>query len=201
MRGPVFDKWIRLLRPKWLPLAVRYPKYRFGRGTYDDGLEILEWGEGAKLSVGSFCSIAAGVRIILGGNHRTDWVTTYPFGHTREDWPAAAGIVGHPATRGDVVIGNDVWIAFGASILSGVSIGDGAVVGAHAVVSRDVPPYAVVVGNPAQVVRHRFDQSTIERLLALKWWEWSDHKISRFMSRLLSPDIEGFLSEATNTLE
>jgi chloramphenicol O-acetyltransferase type B len=197
----IFGKWARSLRPKWLPLVVRFPKYRFGRGTYDDGLEIMEWGEGAKLSVGNFCSIAAGVRIFLGGNHRTDWVTTYPFGHTRGPWSAAAGIPGHPATRGDIVIGNDVWIAYGATILSGVSIGDGAVVGAHAVVSRDVPPYAVVVGNPAQVVRHRFDASTIERLLKLRWWDWSDDKLSRLMPRLLSPDIEAFLSEAARSAD
>lgn len=193
----MFERLLRIVRPKLLPLSIRFPNHRFGRGTYDDDLKILEWGEGAKLQVGQFCSIAAGARIILGGNHRVDWVTTYPFSHFRERWPTAAGIPGHPATRGDVIIGNDVWIGYGATILSGVSIGDGAVIGAHAVVSRDVPSYAVAVGNPAKVVRHRFDQPTIDRLLAVSWWDWPEQKIARFMPRLLDPDIEAFLNEAS----
>ena len=193
----MFERLLRVVRPTMLPLSARFPHHRFGRGTYDNNLKILEWGEGAKLQVGQFCSIAAGVKIILGGNHRVDWVTTYPFSHFREAWPGAAGIPGHPATRGDVIIGNDVWIGFGATILSGVSIGDGAVIGAQAVVSRAVPPYGIAVGNPANVVRHRFDQQTIDRLLAVKWWDWTDQKIARFMPRLLGPDIAAFLDEAS----
>lgn len=192
----MFERLLRVVRPGLLPLPVRFPTHRFGRGTYDDDLKILDWGEGARLHVGQFCSIASGVRIILGGNHRVDWVTTYPFTHFRDAWPSAAGISGHPATRGDVVIGNDVWLAFGATILSGVTIGDGAVIGAHAVVSRDVPPYAVVVGNPAQVVRRRFEQAVIDRLLAVAWWNWPDAKIARLMPKLLAADIEAFLAEA-----
>lgn len=192
----MLDTVLRLLRTRRLPLSLRYPRHRFGRGTYDDGLEVLDWGEGASLTVGQFCSIAAGVHIFLGGNHRSDWVTTFPFSHFRDDWPTAAGIPGHPATRGDVVIGNDVWIGFGATILSGVSIGDGAVIGAKAMVSRSVPPYAVVAGNPARIARHRFDQPTVERLLALRWWDWPESKISRLMPRLLSADIESFLQAA-----
>ena len=194
----MFGSILRLLR-KRLPLSARYPDYRFGRGTYDDGLEILEWGEGAKVSIGQFCSIAAGVKIFLGGNHRTDWVTTYPFSQFQAAWPAATGIGGHPATRGDVTIGNDVWIGAGATILSGVTIGDGAVVGASAVVSRDVPPYAIVAGNPGRVARYRFAQGTIDRLLATKWWDWPEDKISRFMPRLLGADIEAFLDEAARS--
>lgn len=100
-----------------------YDSFPVGRHTYGNP-EIIEWGEGATLSIGAFCSIAEGVAIFLGGNHRLDWVTTYPFNYL---WECGAGFQGHPATKGDVVIGNDVWIGRNAAILSGVHIGDGAV--------------------------------------------------------------------------
>jgi acetyltransferase-like isoleucine patch superfamily enzyme len=105
---------------------------------------IRQWGEGAKLTVGKFTSIASGVVIMLGGNHRPDWGTTYPFNVLL---PSFSHIKGHPATDGDVVIGNDVWIGTDAKIMSGVTIGDGAVVAANAVVTKDVAPYSIVGGG------------------------------------------------------
>ncbi|MFZ5775279.1 MAG: CatB-related O-acetyltransferase [Thermodesulfobacteriota bacterium] len=187
--------WERLFpeapeRPK--TLAEKYPRYAIGRWSYGSP-EILSWNEGAELTVGAFCSMADGVRILLGGEHRLDWVTTYPFS---ELWDAAKEIPGHPATKGDVVIGNDVWIGREALILSGVTIGDGAVIGAGAVVSREVPPYAVVAGNPARLIRKRFSDQQIERLQALQWWHWPDERIAPLLPLLLSPDVEAFLARA-----
>lgn len=170
-------------------LADRYPEYNIGPGSYGD-LKVFHWGEGATLSVGSYVSIAQGVSVFLGGEHRPDWVTTYPFNVL---WPEGRGIAGHPRTKGDVRIGNDVWVGAGATIMSGVTVGDGAVIGARALVSRDVPPYGIVVGNPAQLIKRRFDDPTIERLLELKWWDWPPHVLQRAIPRLLSSDLEEFL--------
>jgi len=121
-------------------------------------------GEEEGLIIGKYCSIAANVTIMLGGNHRYDWITTYPFSVI---WPAYSYIKGHPKSKGFVVIGNDVWIGRNAMIMSGVHIGDGAVVGAGSIITKDVPPYAIVAGNPAKVVRYRFNEDQIERLLRI----------------------------------
>ena len=160
-------------------------QYEVGRGTYGEPI-IRHWGEPTTLRVGCFCSIANGVTIFLGGNHRTDWITTYPFSVFRT---GAKHIKGHPASRGDVIIGHDVWIASGAVILSGVRIGDGAVIGASSVVSHDVPPYSIVAGNPATVVRMRFCEEDIFILQSLKWWNWDDTKIDAAMTFLLNSDV------------
>jgi hypothetical protein len=133
---------------------------------------------------------------MMGGNHRPDWVTTYPFSAINDRWPEAAAIEGHPSTRGDVTIGNDVWIGQNATILSGVSIGHGACVAASAMVSRNVPPYAIVAENPARVVRKRFSDEQIEQLLAINWWDWSEELIRTHVADLLQTDIDAFLRVA-----
>ena len=159
-------------------------------GDYTYGLpKVFEWGEGAKLKIGKFCSIAEDVKIFLGGNHRTDWITTYPLMEIFKDWEEAKGVTGHPATKGNIVIGNDVWIGNGAVILSGVSVGDGAVIGASAVVSKNVDPYSLVVGNPAVEVKKRFNKKTIDDLLRLQWWNWPLEKIKKNVSLLCSDNI------------
>ncbi len=172
---------------RWLGGSRRDWRRRFavGEGTYGEP-RVLHWGEAATLRVGKYCSIAEGVTIFLGGNHRTDWITTYPFPVFRA---SARTIKGHPATRGDVVIGHDVWIGAGATILSGVRIGDGAVVGACAVVTREVPAYTIVAGNPARVVRNRFSETDVARLLALAWWDWSPGKLDAGIRWLLAGDV------------
>lgn len=172
----------------------KYPQYQIGRGTYGSP-RVRNSSEGPTLRIGAFCSIAARSQIFLGGEHRVDWVTTYPFAAL---WPEAHGIEGYPRIRGDVVIGNDVWIGSDAIILSGVAIGDGAVVAAGAVVTKSVPPYSVVAGNPAGVLRLRFDERSIQRLLVVKWWDWDDAKIKQFLPLLLADDIERFLAAAEN---
>jgi len=183
----------RILRaPNPLMLDHRFPQYSIGRGSYGD-LRVLEFGEGANLQIGAYCSFAKGVQIFLGGEHRTDWVTTYPFSALDARFRS---IVGHPKTRGDVRIGNDVWIGREAMVMSGVTIGDGAVIGARAVITRDVPPYAIAAGNPGQVVRERFSPDVIKRLLAQSWWNWSDARIAAAVPLLLSNDIEAFLQAA-----
>ena len=150
-------------------------------------------GEGATLRIGAFCSIANGVKIYLGGEHRTDWVTTFPFCIL---WESGHTLEGHPKTKGDVVIGNDVWLGAESVILSGVTIGDGAAIGARAVVTGNVPPYAIVAGNPARIVKNRFDDETISRLSKIKWWEWKDAKIDKALPMLLNDDIRKFMEFA-----
>ncbi len=143
-----------------------------GRFSYCfENVTVRQWDEGAALRIGAFCSIASEVNIFLGGNHRTDWVTTFPFGHIYEDELVREKITGHPATKGDVVIGNDVWIGTGVTILSGVTIGDGAVICANACVAKDVLPYQIVGGNPAHALKQRFDDEIVEMLLKLRWWD------------------------------
>lgn len=181
-------------------LAREIERWGWSIGAHTYGApRVLEAGL-AGLTVGRFCSIGPSVTIAL-GNHRTDLVTTYPF-------RAIAGIVGGGLwaealkagpdhdTRGDVVIGDEVWLGANCIILSGVTIGSGAVVGAGAVVRRDVPPYAIVTGNPAQVARTRFDAATIERLLRLNWWAWPDARIAAYLPLILGTDIAAFLDRA-----
>lgn len=161
---------------------------RVGAFTYgDERMSIREWGEGAGLTIGRYCSIAANVTILLGGNHRTEWITTYPFGHVHIDRLGGEGIVGNPFSRGDVEIGNDVWIGHGATILSGVSIGHGAVVAAQAVVSRDVPPYHIVAGNPARTVTERFAPEIVALLLELSWWDLPEGVVRAIAGELSAP--------------
>jgi acetyltransferase-like isoleucine patch superfamily enzyme len=174
------------------PRTDEVPSVPMGRGSYGNP-KVLSWGEGATLCIGSFCSIAANVTIVLGGEHRTDWVTTYPF---NVRWESAKSCTGHPRSKGNVTVEHDVWLGYGAVLLSGVTLHTGAVVGCNAVVSRDVPAYTIVAGNPAKLVRQRFDDETIVRLLATKWWERTDEEISRLMPALLGSDIDYFLREA-----
>jgi acetyltransferase-like isoleucine patch superfamily enzyme len=171
-----------------------YPKsigeFSYGAPT------VMEWGEGAKLTIGKFCSIAEKVTIFLGGNHKTEWISTYPFSALSELWEEAQGIVGHPATKGDVTIGNDVWIGYGVTILSGVTIGDGAVIGANSVIAKDIEPYSIVAGNPFKVIKKRFSEEQIETLLKIQWWEWDISKIRRALPYLCSDRIDTFLGFA-----
>lgn len=175
----------------FLPI-VSVLSYEMGRGSYGEPT-IHDWGAQETVTIGKFCSIAHGVQIFTGGEYRPDWVTTYPFNVI---WSHVAGdIKGHPKSKRNVVIGNDVWIGMDALILSGVTIGDGAVIGARAVVTKDVPPYAIVAGNPAKIIRYRFDEETIRKLLEISWWDWPDEKIASAMDSLLSTDICHFIKK------
>lgn len=167
--------------------------WTIGDHTYGQP-RIFEEAE-AKLNIGNYTSIAEGCVIAL-GNHRIDFVSTYPFATLGKFWPSApAGFRDH-GSKGDVNIGSDVWIGSRVFISSGVTIGDGAVIGAQAVVTKDVPPYGIVTGNPAKLIRYRFDKQIIERLLRVKWWDWPEEKVDRFIPQILSSDIEAFLALA-----
>jgi virginiamycin A acetyltransferase len=137
-----------------------------------------------KLLIGKFCSIAHGAEFILnGGNHQTSALSTYPFEIFGGDWAGSMEGRQYPH-KGDIVIGNDVWIGYRAVIMPGVSVGDGAIIAACAVVTKDVPPYAIVGGNPAQIIRKRFSEEQIARLQELKWWDWPLEEITRRVKEL-----------------
>jgi acetyltransferase-like isoleucine patch superfamily enzyme len=171
-------------------------KYGFKGGEHSYGVPIVRWwGEPVKLTIGSYCSLADRIEIFLGGNHRTDWVTTYPF-PAFLDWPEVSDMAGPPQSNGDVVIGNDVWIGSAAVILSGVTIGDGAVVGCHSMVTKDVAPYSIVAGSPARQVATRFPPEIVKRLLQLAWWDWPQERLRRYLPMMLSDRIAEFLTMA-----
>lgn len=169
-----------------------YAKHQIGRGTY--GHPLVLFPEYGTLTIGAFCSIADGAIIQLGGNHAMVCATTYPFNHL---WPSAAGI-GMPlppaGLKRDIAVGNDVWIARGAHVLSGVTIGNGAVVGAGSLVTKDVAPYEVVGGNPARHIRFRFSPDVVDGLQQLAWWRWPDERIAEALPLLLSGDVGALLS-------
>ena len=173
--------------------ALHYPgRYSMGFASY--GLpEVLDWGEGADLKIGAYCSIADKVTIMLGGHHRVQWLSTYPFAEKlpeRKDLPPSS------FSRGDVVIGNDVWICTGAIVLSGLTIGNGAVIAAGVVVTGNVEPYAVVAGNPARLIRWRFEASVRQKLEVIAWWHWPPEEVERVAHLLSSRDIEDLLAYA-----
>lgn len=145
-----------------------------------------------RLVIGKFCSIACGARFLFNSaNHTLASLSTYPFPLFFEEWGLEKENVAQAwDNKGDILVGNDVWIGYEAIILAGVAIGDGAVIGARAVVTKDVPPYTIVGGTPARPIRKRFDDETIARLLALKWWDWPEEKIARNIRAIQSGRIE-----------
>lgn len=177
-----------------LKFRKKYPSYELGVGTY--GLPLVyDDHDGYTLRIGSFCSIASGVKIFLGMNHRTDWITTYPFSAF---FDAASHIKNSSISKGNVTIGSDVWLCANCTILSGVNIGHGAVVGTGAVVTKDIEPYAIVAGNPAKMVRWRFDCKTRETLLKIAWWNWPLQELIKITDVLCSNNIEDLLIYARN---
>lgn len=168
------------------------PGFECKIGDYTYGFEHIEVVlHGANLYIGKFCSIAVGVKLFLGLNHRTDWISTYPFGGRYKGIFKYNGPRGYLQSKGDVNIGNDVYIGIDSRIMSGVKIGDGAVIGAHTVVAKDVPPYSIVVGNPGRVVKKRFNEEDISFLLKLKWWDLPIDEINAIIPYLTSSDIKG----------
>jgi len=199
--------WLKRLREKRSKRAIRklprieqgaarfrleYPGYAYGYGSYGVP-QVHDWHEGTTLSIGAYCSIAGGVQIFLGGHHRADWVTTFPFPAML---PEAAHIADFGGSHGDVRVGNDVWLCSDCTLLSGVTIGDGAIVAAGSLVTRDVEPYAVVGGNPARFLKWRFPEEQRLELLRSAWWNWPKEEIQGLTDKLCSQDVEGFLADA-----
>lgn len=160
-----------------------------GEFTYGEPT-IHMWTDKYKVKIGKFCSFSHNITIIVDGNHRIDWVSTYPFGKVIKDIKENPG---HPIGKGDIIIGNDVWIALGVLILPGVKIGDGAVIGANSVVTKNVDDYEIVAGNPAKHVKYRFSQEQIDSLKKIKWWDWPIEKIKANLEMIESPNIDEFI--------
>jgi len=165
-----------------------------GRGSYGDPRVVTFPGDTAKVDIGSFTSIGRDVQLMDGGNHRTDWVTTFPFRAVYDLDGAYAD--GHPATKGDIEIGSDVWIGRGARVMSGVRIGHGAVIAAYSVVTKDVRHYAIVAGIPASERRRRFSDEQIEALLEIAWWDWPMARIMECVPSLCDDRIDEFIAVA-----
>lgn len=145
-----------------------------------------------RLIIGKFCSLACGVRFLFNSaNHSMKSLSTYPFPLFFEEWGLdKKDVAASWDNKGDIVIGNDVWIGYEAVVMAGVTIGDGAVIGTRAVVTKDVPPYTIVGGIPAKPIRKRFCEETIAALLAMKWWDWPEEKISENLGAIQSGRID-----------
>ena len=170
-------------------LTEMYPNFEIGHKTYGDcSVLIMGWGVDATAKIGDYCSFGSHACLLYGGDHRTEWVTTFPLINKTDS----------VISKGDIIIGNDVWIGHGAYVLSGVTVGDGAVIGCNAVVTKDVPPYTIVVGNPAEIVRKRFSDTVIQRLLAVRWWDFPDDEVMRLAPLLMSANIQECLTELEN---
>lgn len=152
---------------------------------------------GDKLIIGKFCSIACGAKFLFNSaNHTLTSLSTYTFPLFFEEWDLEMKNVAKAwDNKGNIIIGNDVWIGYDAIILSGVTIGDGAIIGARAIVTKDVPPYTIVGGVPAKAIRKRFNEKTIKSLLNLKWWDWPEERIAANIQRIQRGQISEFTEE------
>ena len=161
---------------------------KVGKHTYGlESAKFLRWGEdNPKVYIGRFCSISYGLQFVTGGDHRQEWVSTFPFGHTETTKNICSPVHGHPHPSKDISIMNDVWIGRNVSIMSGVCIGNGAVIATNSHVVKDVPDYAIVGGNPAKLIKFRFNDETIKELLEIKWWDWQEEKIKKNLLYLTS---------------
>ncbi|MGL6259862.1 CatB-related O-acetyltransferase [Vibrio sp. WXL103] len=158
---------------------------------------------GNALHIGKFCAFASGVQFIMpDANHATAGITTYPFAVFGERWAETLPLAEYPFKKyRDTIIGNDVWLGYDVTVMPGVSIGHGSIIGSKSVVSKDIPPYSIAVGNPAKVVKARFNDADRENLLALAWWDWEIELIERAMPILVKGDIPRLLEFAqTNGL-
>jgi virginiamycin A acetyltransferase len=144
-----------------------------------------------KLIIGKFCAIATNVKFIMNGaNHKLDAISTYPFPIFGNGWETAMNLLMELPSKGDTVIGNDVWIGYESVILPGITIGDGAIIAAKSVVTKDVPAYRVVGGNPAGIIKQRFSDAEIAQLLKIGWWDWEIDKISRNIHLIMQSDLQ-----------
>jgi virginiamycin A acetyltransferase len=181
--------------------TVSNPNITIGDYTYYDDPEDSENFErnvlyhfpfiGDRLIIGKFCALARGIKFIMNGaNHKLNGFSTYPFYIFGNDWETATPEPGDLPYKGDTVIGNDVWIGYEAVLMPGVTVGNGAIIAAKSVVVSDVPPYAIVGGNPARLIRQRFGDDMVEALLAIAWWNWDIGKITRNLDKIVAADIQ-----------
>ena len=184
----------------FLKNIIKSPNIIVGDSTYYDDFEDVHNFEknvryhfdftGDKLIIGKFCMIASGVKFVMNGaNHLTDSLSAYPFAIFGKGWEKAMEGKSYPM-KGDTIIGNDVWIGHNATLMPGIKIGDGAIIATNSTVVKDVEPYSVVGGNPAREIKKRFPKETIDKLLKLKWWDWSLEKISDNLQHLTDNKID-----------
>lgn len=182
----------------FLKNIIKNPQISVGDFTYyDDPEDVYNFEKNVlylfdfiddKLEIGKFCQIATGVRFIMNGaNHAMDGVSAYPFKVMCSSW---AKTPMNSVSKGYTIIGNDVWIGNSATIMQGVKVGDGAIIGTNSLVTKDVEPYSIVGGNPARLIRKRYDEETIEFLLKLRWWGWPVEKITKNLDLITGSDIE-----------
>jgi len=187
----------------FLKNIIQSPNILVGDYTYYDDFDNVENFEknvkylfdfiGDKLIIGKFCMIASNVIFIMNGaNHLSAAISTFPFAIFGNDWSDAMDGKEYPS-KGNTVIGNDVWIGYGVTIMPGVLIGDGAIIATKSVVTRDVAPYSIVGGNPAEEIRKRFSEEKIDKLLHIKWWDWSIEKITKNVKNLTGNEIGAFV--------
>ncbi|MDK2562369.1 Vat family streptogramin A O-acetyltransferase [Romboutsia sedimentorum] len=180
--------------------TIKNPNIQVGDYTYYSDINGCEDFEkhvthhydfiGDKLIVGKFCAIASGVEFIMNGaNHRINSVTTYPFNIMGNGWEKVTPNLAKLPYKGDTIVGNDVWIGQNVTIMPGIEIGDGAIIAANSTITKDVLPYHIVGGNPAKIIRRRFDDSLVSYLLDLKWWDWDKEKIFSNLEILCSADL------------
>jgi virginiamycin A acetyltransferase len=185
--------------------TVSNPQIIIGDYTYyddPDGSENFERNVlylypfmGDRLIIGRFCALARDVKFIMNGaNHKISGFSAYPFSIFGNGWERITPQPGDLPYKGDTVIGNDVWIGYDSLIMPGVKIGDGAIIASRSVVVSDVAPYAVVGGNPARLIRMRFPEQTVEKLLAVKWWDWDADKITRNLENITAADMDALLN-------
>ncbi len=184
----------------FLKNLVKNPNIEIGDYTYYDDFENVDNFEknikyhfdfiGDKLIIGKFCMIASDVKFIMnGGNHLTESISAYPFAIFGNDWQNAMDGKNYP-TKGDTIIGNDVWLGHNVTIMPGIKIGDGAIIATNTTVTKDVSPYSIIGGNPGKVIKKRFSEENIELLLQIKWWNWEIEKITENVQLLTSNDFE-----------
>jgi acetyltransferase-like isoleucine patch superfamily enzyme len=178
------------------------PTLKIGAHTYGGSyINVIHAGDSAMVTVGKFCSIANNINIILGGNHRTDWVSTYPFGHLNADFgnfgEAVRGVMPKPK---NVIIGNDVWIGSGVTIMGGVTVGDGAIIAANSHVIKNIAPYTIYGGNPAQKIKDRFESKIIDDLLQIQWWNYDIKSIKKIIPYLTCIPTQDSISQLKREL-
>ncbi len=185
--------------------TVSNPNIIVGDYTYYDDPEDSEDFErnvlyhfpfiGDRLIIGKFCALARGVKFIMNGaNHKLNGFSTYPFGIFGNGWEKVTPQIEELPYKGDTVVGNDVWIGYEAVTMPGVQVGDGAIIAAKSVVVNDVLPYTIVGGNPARVIRQRFEDNVIQSLLEIAWWDWDIEKITRNLEKIIAADIEALIN-------
>jgi len=206
MRSPDKDQKFPLAnyeRLCFLKNVIQNPNIIVGDYTYYDDFENVENFEknikyhfdfiGDKLIIGKFCMIASNVTFIMNGaNHLTDSITSYPFAIFGHNWSNAMEGKSYP-TKGDTIVGNDVWIGYNSTIMPGIRIGDGAIIAANSTITKDVEPYTIVGGNPAKEIRKRFTEKETTKLLKIKWWNWTIEKINQNLKYLTDNKIDNLL--------